>query len=47
MLAVMGEVIRRKPMTGVINLMGDIGREQEHLHIPGFCDIVKHAEFDE
>lgn len=24
-----------------------IGREREHLPIPGFCDIVMHAQFDE
>jgi hypothetical protein len=47
MLAAMGAVIRRKPMTGAINLMGEIGREHEHLPIPGFCTIVMHAEFDE
>jgi hypothetical protein len=47
MLAAMGEVVRRKPMTGAINLMGEIGREQEHLPIPGFCDIVMHAQFDD
>ncbi len=47
MLKAMGAVIRRKPMTGVINLMGEIGRAQEHLPIPGFCDIVMRAGFDE
>ena len=47
MLEAMGAVVRRKPMTGMINLMGDIGRDQEHLPIPGFCDVVMHAEFDE
>ena len=47
MLEAMGAVIRRKPMTGAINLMGEIGREREHLPIPGFCDIVLHAEFSE
>ncbi len=47
MLQAMGEVIRRKPMTGAINLMGEIGREREHLPIPGFCDIVMHAPFDD
>ena len=46
-LAAMGAVIRRKPMTGLINLMGDIARDQEHLHIPSFCDVINHAEFDE
>lgn len=40
-------VPHRKPMTGAINLMGEIGREREHLPIPGFCDVVMHAEFDE
>lgn len=47
MLEAMGAVIRRKPMTGAINLMGEIGREREHLPIPGFCDIVLHAPFSE
>lgn len=47
MLEAMGAVVRRKPMSGAINLMGEIGREQEHLPIPHFCDIVAHAEFDE
>ncbi|HEU4408679.1 MAG TPA: HD domain-containing protein [Polyangiaceae bacterium] len=47
MLEAMGAVIRRKPMTGAINLMGEVGREREGLPIPGFCDIVMHAEFDE
>ena len=47
MLEAMGAVIRRKPETGVLNLMGEIGREREHLPIPGFCDAVAHAEFDE
>jgi len=47
MLEAMGAVVRRKPMTGAINLMGEIGREREGLPIPGFCDIVMHADFDE
>jgi len=47
MLEAMGAVIRRKPMTGAINLMGEVGREQENLPIPQFCDVVHQAEFDE
>lgn len=47
MLEAMGAVVRRKPMTGAINLMGEIGRDREHLPIPGFCDVVMNAEFDE
>jgi len=47
MLAAMGEVVKRKPMTGVINLMGDIGRKQHNLPIPEFPDICMHAHFDE
>lgn len=47
MLIAMGTVVRRKPMTGVINLMGEIGRDHEHLHIPSFCDVLAHAEFSE
>ena len=46
-LEAMGAVVRRKPMTGAINLMGDVGREREHLPIPTFCDVVMHAEFDQ
>lgn len=46
MLAAMGEVVRRKPMTGTINLMGEIGRHQG-LPIPEFHEICMHAEFDE
>ena len=46
-LAAIGTVIRRKPMTGAVNLMGEVGREHEHLPIPGFCDVVMDAEFDE
>ena len=46
-LEAMGTVIRRKPATGAINLMGDVGREREHLPIPSFCDVVTHAHFDE
>lgn len=47
MLEAMGAVVRGKPSSGVINLMGDIGRERENLSIPSFCDIVMHADFDE
>ena len=47
MLEAMGAVVRRKPMTGVFNLMGEIGREREHLAVPGFCDVIMHGEFDE
>ena len=45
MLEAMAVVVRRKPMTGAMNLMGEIGRERDHLPIPGFCDIVKHSAF--
>lgn len=47
MLQAMSEVIRRKPATGVINLMGEVGRDLAHLPVPTFCEIVAHAEFDE
>ena len=47
MLEAMGAVVRRKPLSGVINLMADIGREREDLSIPSFCDIVVHADFSE
>ena len=46
-LQAMSQVVRRKPMTGVINLMGDVGREREQLPIPSFCDVVAHADFNE
>ena len=47
LLEAMGAVIRKKPMSGAINLMGEIGRKQEKLPIPDFCDIVMQAEFDQ
>lgn len=47
MLEAMGAVVRRKPLSGVINLMADIGREREDLSIPSFCDIVVQADFNE
>lgn len=48
MLQAMAGVVARKPMTGVVNLMGDVGRGMiEHYHIPSFCDIVHGADFDE
>ena len=45
-LAAMGAVVRRKPMTGVINLMGEVGRDRERLPIPSFCEVVLGAQFD-
>jgi hypothetical protein len=47
MLEATGAVVKRKPMTGAINLMGEIGRKQEHLPIPEFPDICRQAAFDE
>jgi hypothetical protein len=47
MLNAMGAVIRRKPNTGAGNIMGDVGRVWVHLPIPGACDVILHAEFDE
>lgn len=47
MLEAMAAVVKRKPMTGVINLMGDVGRDMAQLAIPGFCDVVHHSEFSE
>ena len=46
-LAAMGEIARRKPMTGIINLMGDVARAQEGLPIPTFCDVVHGSECHE
>ena len=45
MLEAMAAVVRRKPMTGALNLMGEIGRERDHLPTPGFCDVVMHSAF--
>ncbi|BET98501.1 HD domain-containing protein [Xenorhabdus taiwanensis] len=47
MLNAMGSVVRRKPTTGVLNLMGEIGREHEQLHVLSFCDMLAHADFPE
>ena len=47
MLTAMGAVARRKPITGPVDLMGEIGRRREALPIPDCCDIVLHAEFAE
>lgn len=46
-LEAMGRIARRKPETGAVNLMGEVGRHQEALSIPTFCQIVQHAHFDE
>ena len=48
MLSTMASVVEKKPMTGVINLMGDVGRECVHgLQIPSFCDVVRGSSFEE
>lgn len=47
MLEAMGAVVRRKPQTGLINLMSDVARAQEGIDLPGFCDVVKCADFVE
>lgn len=36
MLNAMVQIARLKPMTGIINLADEVGREQEHLISPGF-----------
>lgn len=46
-LEAMGRIARRKPKTGAVNLMGEVGRHQEALPVPNFCQIVGHAHFDE
>lgn len=46
-LEAMTAVIRRKPHTGVINLMADVARDRAHIPIPSFCDVINHAHFDE
>lgn len=43
----MGVVIRRKPMTGVGDIMGEVGRAREHLQIVSFCDVIMYAEIEE
>lgn len=46
MLEIMADVIARKPMTGLANLMADIGRDQvADFRIPSFCDVVREAAF--
>lgn len=48
MLAAMADVVARKPMTGMINLMGDIGhRCVDGFRLPNFCDVVASAAFNE
>lgn len=48
MLQSMAEVVRRKPMTGIINLMGEVGREMvEGYPAPTFCQVVHGAQFDD
>jgi len=47
MLEAMGEVVRRKPTTGAVNLMGEVGRRQHNLPIPEFVDICMHADFED
>jgi len=48
MLQAMAAVVRKKPMTGIVNLMGEGGREMvNHYHAPGFCDVIRGAQFDE
>ncbi len=47
-LDTLADVIRRKPMTGMTNLMGDVGHAcVDGFHIPSFCDIVHGAKFAE
>ena len=47
MLDIMSDVIRRKPMAGFANGLGDVGRERAHLHIPTFCEVIEHSDFAE
>jgi hypothetical protein len=48
MLQAMAAVVSKKPMTGIVNLMGEVGREMvDHYHAPGFCDVIRGAQFDE
>ncbi len=42
-----GAVIRREPMTDIINLMGDVGGSGSTWTFLGFCDAVSYADFDE
>lgn len=46
MLEALANVVRRKPMTGMINMMGDVGhRCVDGFHVPNFCDVVHSANF--
>ncbi|WP_299404811.1 phosphohydrolase [uncultured Roseobacter sp.] len=48
MLSTMASVVEKKPMSGLINLMGDVGRECVHgFQVPSFCDVVRGANFSE
>ncbi len=48
MLETMSGIVARKPMTGMVNVMGDIGhRCVESFAIPNFCDVVEGSAFDE
>ena len=48
MLQAMAAVVSKNPMTGIVNLMGEVGREMvDHYHAPGFCDVIRGAQFDE
>lgn len=46
MLGTRGAVVRRKPTTGAMNLMGEIVRRQGHRPIPDFLGSM-HADFAE
>lgn len=46
MLEALSNVVRRKPMSGMINMMGDVGRRcVDGFHIPNFCDFVHGSGF--
>lgn len=48
MLETMAGVVALKPMTGMVNVMGDVGhRCVDEFGIPNFCDVVEAAGFDE
>lgn len=46
MLEALSNIVRQKPMTGMINMMGDVGRRcVDGFHIPNFCDVVHASGF--
>jgi hypothetical protein len=47
MIEALAAAARRNPHSGVINLVGEVGRRHAGLPIPEFVDICMNAEFEE